>query len=259
MTQQIMETQEETIHLSCSETAKLVRNALKEKFPSQKFSVRSSTYSMGASIDVSWEDGVASDEVNKVIKQFEGAGFDGMIDYKYYVNHWLLPNGRVKLAKKESTTHSERYELAKPHPDAKKVSFGSDYVFGKRTISSEMFEKIAKQIAKLRKVEFVSMSSYPELFGEAIDNWYHIVHCLTHSVDLTNFKKVVDSGVTCGSFEDFFVLTSSDKFYLKCSKCNRLLPANKIFSYVDGNNIAITKNSSELCKPCYIENYGGFN
>jgi hypothetical protein len=39
-----------TQYLSCAETAKLVRAALKESFPGVKFSVKSSTYAGGASI-----------------------------------------------------------------------------------------------------------------------------------------------------------------------------------------------------------------
>lgn len=41
-----------TKYLSCAETAKLIRQALKEAFPDMKFGVRSKTYSGGASIDV---------------------------------------------------------------------------------------------------------------------------------------------------------------------------------------------------------------
>ena len=29
-----------------------------------------------------------------------------------------------------------------------------------------------------------------------------------------------------------------------------------LYMYVDGNNIAITKNSPFLCKSCYIKRYG---
>ena len=42
-----------TKYFTCAETAKLIRQSLKEAFPGVKFSVRSSTYSGGASIDVS--------------------------------------------------------------------------------------------------------------------------------------------------------------------------------------------------------------
>lgn len=69
-------------YLSCAETAKLVRQALKESFPGVKFSVRSDSYSGGASIDVRWEDGPTGKQVDEILGAFEGAYFDGMIDYK---------------------------------------------------------------------------------------------------------------------------------------------------------------------------------
>lgn len=71
-----------TKYLSCAETAKLLRQALKEAFPGTKFSVQSKTYSGGASITVKWTDGPTSAQVGKIAAPFEGAYFDGMIDYK---------------------------------------------------------------------------------------------------------------------------------------------------------------------------------
>lgn len=69
-------------YLGCAETAKLVRQALKESFPGTKFSVRSDTYSGGASIDIRYTDGPARALVEAIADQFKGAYFDGMIDYK---------------------------------------------------------------------------------------------------------------------------------------------------------------------------------
>ena len=45
--------------VSCKDTAKAVRRAIKTQWPRVKFSVRSSVYSGGASIDVRWTDGPA--------------------------------------------------------------------------------------------------------------------------------------------------------------------------------------------------------
>ena len=75
--------------LSCAETAKLVRQALKEAFPGIKFGVRSSTYSMGASISVSWTDGPNNAQVEAVADRFSGSYFDGSIDYKGSVYHMM--------------------------------------------------------------------------------------------------------------------------------------------------------------------------
>lgn len=40
-----------------------------------------------------------------------------------------------------------------------------------------------------------------------------------------------------------------------CSDCGKSFLPNQIFSYVDGNNGAITKNSKEYCRECYLEKY----
>ena len=258
--EKVEETKEESTSLSCAETAKLIRKALKKEFPNQKFSVRSDTYSMGASIDVRWTDGVAKDKVDRVVKQFEGAGFDGMVDYKYYISHWMLPDGSVVVAKSEGTTdcggYSNGCDNPKPHPDAKKVSFGADYVFAEREISNEIYEKVAKKLAKLNNIEFVSLdSSVKDVFGSGISNWWGVVRSLVVNEDLTNFKKVVRTEVTCGNWEDFYKVLSKGVEYYTCNKCKKMFPGDKVYSYVDGNNIAITKNSPNYCYKCYKEVY----
>lgn len=83
-------------YLSCADTAKLIRAALKREFPEVKFSVRSHTYAGGASINVGWIDGPQSADVDAVTGQFAGAGFDGMIDLKTYNQDWLYPDGHVE-------------------------------------------------------------------------------------------------------------------------------------------------------------------
>ena len=201
---------EETTYLSCAETAKLIRKALKEKFPKEKFSVRSSVYAGGASIDVGWTDGVAYEGVNDLIKQFAGAGFDGMIDYKFYKDHWILPDGSVVLARSEGSSCTGGYNPSvkneKPHQDAKKVSFGADYVFANRTISEEVMEKVAKTIAKKYEIEFVSMDSYPNdnFLSQQNNNWYGIARNVVWKKDLTNFKGIKSNDTESGQLPDFW-------------------------------------------------------
>ena len=45
------------------------------------------------------------------------------------------------------------------------------------------------------------------------------------------------------------------KFLGHCEKCKKSLCEEHAYSYVDGNNIAITNNSPYLCKKCYEEKY----
>lgn len=107
-------------YLSVTDTAKLVREALKKAYPSVKFSVRSSSYAGGTSIDVSWKDGPREKDVEKVAKAFEGATFDGMIDLKSY--HRSMLNGQ-------------------------EVYFGADYVSCRREITN--IDKLAEEAEAL--------------------------------------------------------------------------------------------------------------
>lgn len=107
-------------YLSCAETAKLIRAALKESFPGVKFSVKSNVYSGGASIDVRYQDGPAGKIVESVAEQFQGGYFDGMIDYKGSCYHAL---------------------------DGEPVRFGADFVFVNRESSDA---QIARAIAFLQ-------------------------------------------------------------------------------------------------------------
>ncbi len=118
-------------YLTCAETAKLVRAALKRAFPGVKFSVRSETYSMGASIDVSWTAGPATAEVSPVAKAYASKRFDGMIDGSAYAKHWLMLDGTAIVATMPGTIGSggtiESEENERP-TSARLVSFGADYV-----------------------------------------------------------------------------------------------------------------------------------
>lgn len=72
----------EAKYISTTDTAKMIRAALKEAFAGITFSVRGKTYSGGSSITVSWTDGPNSAQVEAVIGRFAGSTFDGMQDLK---------------------------------------------------------------------------------------------------------------------------------------------------------------------------------
>lgn len=65
-------------YFSCAEVAKLVRAALKESFPGTKFSVKSHTYSMGATVSVCWMDGPNEAQVESITNLFYGLQSEGV-------------------------------------------------------------------------------------------------------------------------------------------------------------------------------------
>jgi len=115
-----------TEYLSAADTAKLVRKALAEAFPGVKFSVRSKTYSGGASIDVRWTDGPNSKQVEAVAKRFEGSDFDGMIDLKSSLPTMF---------------------------EGRRVRFGADFVFCTREFSDALVSKALASTARKWGVE----------------------------------------------------------------------------------------------------------
>lgn len=109
----------ETRYISCADTAKFVRAALKQSFPLVAFSVRSKVYSGGASITIHYIDGPTTKEVDALISQYKGASFDPMIDLKSAVYR---------------NVNSER------------VNYGSDYIHCERSYSATFLAKIAAQV-----------------------------------------------------------------------------------------------------------------
>lgn len=105
-------------YLTVAETAKLVRKALKADFPGVKFSVRSKSYSGGASVTAYWTDGPTQREVEGTLGLYASATFDGMQDLKNYHDTLLM------------TDDGPRY-----------VHMGADFVHGSRSVS-EMRTKL---------------------------------------------------------------------------------------------------------------------
>ena len=78
-----------TRYLAVTETAKLIRQALKEAFPEIRFSIKTSRYSGGSSIRIRWVDGPKASSVEAIAKAFQGGYFDGMTDYTGHHTHTL--------------------------------------------------------------------------------------------------------------------------------------------------------------------------
>jgi hypothetical protein len=77
----------ETLNISTTETAKLIRRELKSNFKDIQFSVTSEKYAGGATIWVTFEkeSGVTAESVRKLIDQYEGQRFDGSTDSTEYI------------------------------------------------------------------------------------------------------------------------------------------------------------------------------
>lgn len=197
----------EVLYLSCAETAKIIRGELKKRFPGQKFSVRSDVYSMGASIDVRWENGVSLTAVGEVVKTYESSGFDGSIDLKYGKTHYLTKEGEIILGYSMGTRESAGYIPAfrEPMPEgAQEVHLGADFIFCERKITEELQDRIAREMAMLMNEEYKGLDSPCKI--KERDTWRNIVYRFVRDKDLTVYNGLKPTNCTAGSFpDDFFV------------------------------------------------------
>ena len=158
--------------ISCTETAKLVRVALKRTFPKTKFSVRSDQYAGGASIDVSWVDGPAARLVEEVTASYAGGGFDGMIDMAYSKYSWLSPDGSATFAKVRGTIGSagtvESEQHLQPSFKARLVRFGADYVFTNRRYSEGFYRRAAEAACRRHGLDIALVSVKTTSFGATL-------------------------------------------------------------------------------------------
>jgi hypothetical protein len=186
---------EEVKFLTCAETAKLVRAELKKQLPDFKFSVKSSNYAGGASVGVTWENGLPQSAVEKAVEKFSGAGFDGMVDLKFYKYHWLLADGSVQVGHSEY----ENIETEKPK-GAIAVQFGADYIICNRHLTEDLQKRIAEDISKIGELKFNgSMDQgfeYPYLYADEDKpqlrwfDWWIFCGRVSSTGNLDNYKGV---------------------------------------------------------------------
>lgn len=67
-------------YLSVKQTAAAMRKELRGTYPGTRFSVRMSPGTGHGWIDVAWEDGPTTDQVDEVLDPFQSSAFDGMSD-----------------------------------------------------------------------------------------------------------------------------------------------------------------------------------
>lgn len=105
-----------------AQAAKQIKAKLQKAFPGIRFSARSSSFSMGDDVNVSWTDGPTVKEVESLINCYQYGHFDGMTDM---------------------------YENSNDRNDIPQ----SKYVFANRTLSKEYRAKIVAKINSLQETK----------------------------------------------------------------------------------------------------------
>lgn len=144
-------------YLTQADFATLIRAALKTAFPATRFSVTSSTYAGGCSVDVRWEDGPAVRQVDAIVGQYQAKGFDGSIDMAYSATLWLAPDGTASIAEERGTKGSGGCvpeTIGSPHsPDAVLLTrMSRPYIHTCRNLSTPFIVEIIRGLCARNRV-----------------------------------------------------------------------------------------------------------
>lgn len=79
-------------HYTCTETAKFVRQALKDAFPGVKFSVRVDSNARSAGLKIEYLASCTEEEVSKVVEAFRGSYWDS--EYEMMRDRYTTRDGK---------------------------------------------------------------------------------------------------------------------------------------------------------------------
>lgn len=137
--------------IDTKDQAAYLRKFLKSQYPETKFSVRIERFAGGSAVNVNWTDGPASEEIDAILRGYQGGGFDGMIDMAYSIDSYLNPQtGEARFASTDGTAGSRgsvpKAHTWKPGPEWERVDFSAKFVHGNRKVTQQQ-EVIDKVIA----------------------------------------------------------------------------------------------------------------
>jgi hypothetical protein len=148
--------------------AKNIRQELKAAFKGVKFSVRTSRFSMGDSISVSWKNGPKAEDVEEIADKYQKGRFDGMQDMYEYSN-----------------------------AEFNNVHGGTKYVSCNRELSENLREEVTELIRE-RYTDAANSYHVEQTAGRLLYKTY-----IPEGAELKGLK---DTDVRCGSFEDMYYL-----------------------------------------------------
>jgi hypothetical protein len=84
--------------------AQMIKQELKTIFPTTTFSVKSRSYAGGDSVDIEWDNGPTTEQVNEISKKYQYGHFDGMIDlYEISNNREDIPQSKFVMTRRNIT------------------------------------------------------------------------------------------------------------------------------------------------------------
>lgn len=169
---------------SAANASAAIKEELKKAFPTIKFSVKSSNFSMGDSVDISWTDGPTSKEVDAITDKYQYGHFNGMEDIYENSNR----REDIPQAKYVSTHRHQNEEIMAVLPQFIEM-LGPDYDGGYRDKPEQILYRIANKTsfpvgAKITGIERTG------IMAGFFEDFYKITFDAPEAKEETVFEKV---------------------------------------------------------------------
>lgn len=184
---------------TAAQCSKMVKGILKAAFPTTKFSVRSSYFANGNSVDITWNLGPVTKRVEELVNEFQYGHFDGMIDlYKMSNRRDNIPQAKFVSCHRE---HKSDEEIAND-----KLKWSNPQRQDLWKTEDTLFQIMLKDLAKVAGVEYIDENSTRTQSGSMyLSDLLHRV--LSRSELLDGYHGIKrNEDITAGLEEEFYII-----------------------------------------------------
>jgi hypothetical protein len=176
-----------------AKTAKAIRIELKESFPGTKFKVKSENYSGGNSVNVYWNLGPTTKEVDAIIQKYQYGHFNGMEDiYEYSTSNDKIPQVKYVFSNRSNKSIEE---------ENMEYSEYNQKWENEETVKHQMM----KDLCKLFNIEY--QGQYTKLYDNSNETVDQAVNAIFSKSPLMNgYNEMKETGERAGLIEDLFIM-----------------------------------------------------
>jgi len=153
--------------------ARDIKQVLKKKYPSIKFRVKSDNFANGNSVDISWNLGPTSDDIDKLIKGYQYGHFDGMIDMYEHSN----VRDDMHQAK---FVHCNREYKTEEEIANSKLKWRDPLYKDLWKLERTLYHIIGRDLCKIMKIEYKGMNE------RVPDDFQHMIRGYSYGGSLQN-------------------------------------------------------------------------
>ena len=183
--------------------ANAIKKLLSSKYPTMKFSVKSDNFANGNSVDIHWNLGPTTDEIEKLVGQFQYGHFDGMIDlYEYSNTRDDIPQAKFVQSQRDFRNEEEIANNKLKWNDPNHKNLWKE--------EKTLWHRMLKDLCLIIGIEYEGQ--YTKVYPKGTDQNHLDINTLLYRILsksplMTGYHGIKrNETVTCGLTEEFYIV-----------------------------------------------------